>query len=70
MGLKVKKITSILVYSFINSDLVNIIPLYQKSTQQRIHDIALQEQDSSILNRPKLNFYKKNQNPNTCTVCR
>ena len=35
-----------------------MIPLYQKSIQQRIHDIALQEQDSSILNSSKLDFYK------------
>ena len=55
---KVKKITSVLGYSFINSDPVNMIPLYQKSIQQWIHDIALQEQDSSILNSSKLDFYK------------
>ena len=35
-----------------------IFPLYQKSIQQPIHDIALQEQDSSILNSSKLDFYK------------
>ena len=35
-----------------------MIPLYQKSIQQTIHDIALQEQDSSILNSSKLDFYK------------
>ena len=55
---KVKKITSVLGYSFINSDPVKMIPLYQKSIQQRIQDIALQEQDSSILNSSKLDFYK------------
>ena len=55
---KVKKITSVLGYLFINSDPVNMIPLYQKSIQQRIHDIALQEQDSSMLNSSKLDFYK------------
>ena len=35
-----------------------MIPLYQKSIQQRIHDIALQEQDSSILISSKLDIYK------------
>ena len=53
-----KKNTSVLGYSSINSDPVNMIPLYQKSIQQRIHDIALQEQDSSILKSSKLDIYK------------
>ena len=33
-------------------------PLHLKSIQQRIHDTVLQEQDSSILNSSKLDFYK------------
>ena len=53
---RVKNITSVLGYSFINSDLVNMIPLHLK--KQRIHDIVLQEQDFSILNSSKLDFYK------------
>ena len=53
---RVKNITSVLGYSFINSDLVNIIPLHLK--KQHIHDIVLQEQDSSILISSKLDFYK------------
>ena len=33
-------------------------PLTSKSIQQRIQDIVLQEQDSSILNSSNLDFYK------------
>ena len=50
MGLKMKYITSALGYYFINSDPENMTPLHQKRIQQRIHDIALQEQIYSILN--------------------
>ena len=55
---KVKKITSVLGYSFINADPVNMISLYQQCIQQQIHDIALQEQYSSILNSSEIDFYK------------
>ena len=55
-NLWVKKSRKSQGYSFINSNPVNMIPLYQKSIKQRIHDIALQEQDSLILKSSKLDF--------------
>ena len=50
LWVKKEKITSVLGYSFINSDPVIMMSYYQRCIQQRIHVIALQEQDSSILN--------------------
>ena len=35
-----------------------MIPIHVKHIQQRIHDVAIQEQDSVILNSTKLEFYK------------
>ena len=35
-----------------------MIPLYQKVYNNGYNDIALQEQDSSMLNSSKLDFYK------------
>ena len=61
-----KYITSVLGYSFINSDPENMTPLHQKRIKQRIHDIALQEQDYLALNILQTHL----QNSNTCTVCR
>ena len=55
---KVKDVVSTLGYSFINSDPVTMIPIHVKHIQQRIHDVAVQEQDSVIPNSPKLDFYK------------
>ena len=55
---KVKDVVSTLGYSFINSDPITMIHNHVKHIQQRIHDVAIQEQDSVILNSPKLDFYK------------
>ena len=56
---KVKDVVSTLSYSFINSVPVTMIPIHVKHIQKRIrHDVAIQEQDSVILNSTKLDFYK------------
>ena len=55
---KVKDVVSTLGYYFINSDPVTMILFHVKHIQQRIHDVAIQEQDSVILNSTKLDFYK------------
>ena len=43
---KIKDVVSTLGYSFINLDPVTMIPIHVKHIQQRIHDAAIQEQDS------------------------
>ena len=54
---KVKDIVSKLCFSFINSDLEALFPLYMKNIQCRIQDANQQEQDSIILKSSKLDFY-------------
>ena len=51
----------------------HIIPLHLQSIQQQIHDIVLQEKDSSILNETLvlIGFLQKHlQNSNICTLRR
>ena len=54
----VKDIISTYIYSFINSDPVTMIPIYVKHIQQRIRDVAIQEQDYVTLKSTKLDFFK------------